>query len=120
MAAEIGRPKAVRAVGTALAHNPVPLVVPCHRVVRSDGSIGQYSLGGPAAKRTILAAEGLDSDEMESGARSGRRSPRAPLPGLGQAPPRLPAHLPQREADHASPPGAVSIPERRRRRGLPR
>lgn len=73
IAAEIGRPKAVRAVGTALAHNPVPLVVPCHRVVRSDGSIGQYSLGGPAAKRTILAAEGLDPDEMESGARSGLR-----------------------------------------------
>ena len=39
IAAEIGRPKAVRAVGTALAHNPVPLVVPCHRVVRSDGMI---------------------------------------------------------------------------------
>ena len=37
IAAEIGRPKAVRAVGTALGHNPVPLIVPCHRVVRSDG-----------------------------------------------------------------------------------
>lgn len=73
IAAEIGRPNAVRAVGTALAHNPVPLVVPCHRVVRSDGSIGQYSLGGPAAKRTILAAEGLDPDELETAARSGRR-----------------------------------------------
>ena len=73
VAAEIGRPKAVRAVGTALAHNPVPLVVPCHRVVRSDGSIGQYSLGGPAAKRTILAAEGLDPDELEAGARAGHR-----------------------------------------------
>src|SRR5215218_5403696 len=47
IAAEIGRPKAVRAVGTALGHNPVPLIVPCHRVVRSDGMIGQYSLGGP-------------------------------------------------------------------------
>ena len=47
IAAEIGRPKAVRAVGTALGHNPVPLIVPCHRVVRTDGSIGQYSLGGP-------------------------------------------------------------------------
>ena len=73
IAAEIGRPSAVRAVGTALAHNPVPLVVPCHRVVRSDGSIGQYSLGGPAAKRTILAAEGLDPDQLEAGARSGLR-----------------------------------------------
>ncbi len=73
IAAEIGRPKAVRAVGTALAHNPVPLVVPCHRVVRSDGSIGQYSLGGPAAKRTILAAEGLDPDALEAGAHAGIR-----------------------------------------------
>ena len=73
IAAEIGRPKAVRAVGTALAHNPIPLVVPCHRVVRSDGSLGQYSLGGPAAKRTILAAEGLDPAELEAAARTGRR-----------------------------------------------
>lgn len=73
IAAEIGRPRAVRAVGTALAHNPVPLVVPCHRVVRSDGSIGQYSLGGPDAKRAVLSAEGLDLTEMETGARSGLR-----------------------------------------------
>src|SRR5688572_19149897 len=73
IAAEIGRPKAVRAVGTALAHNPVPLVVPCHRVVRSDGMIGQYSLGGPGNKRTILAAEGLDPDELEGLARAGIR-----------------------------------------------
>ena len=73
IAAEIGRPRAVRAVGTALAHNPIPLVVPCHRVVRSDGTIGQYSLGGPAAKRTILAAEGLDPDELEGATRSGQR-----------------------------------------------
>ncbi|MCI0582054.1 MAG: methylated-DNA--[protein]-cysteine S-methyltransferase [Chloroflexi bacterium] len=73
IAAEIGRPKAVRAVGTALAHNPVPLVVPCHRVVRSDGSIGQYSLGGPDAKRTILAAEGLDPEALEARARAGIR-----------------------------------------------
>jgi O-6-methylguanine DNA methyltransferase len=70
VAAEIGRPKAVRAVGTALGHNPVPLIVPCHRVVRSDGTIGQYSLGGPGNKRTILAAEGLDPDELERLARA--------------------------------------------------
>ena len=73
IAAEIGRPTAVRAVGTALGHNPVPLIVPCHRVVRSDGTIGQYSLGGPANKRTILAAEGLDPDALESAARAGVR-----------------------------------------------
>ena len=73
IAAEIGRPKAVRAVGTALGHNPVPLIVPCHRVVRTDGTIGQYSLGGPRNKRTILAAEGLDPDGLEDAARRGER-----------------------------------------------
>ncbi|MGH2513551.1 MAG: methylated-DNA--[protein]-cysteine S-methyltransferase [Candidatus Limnocylindrales bacterium] len=73
IAGEIGRPKAVRAVGTALGHNPVPLIVPCHRVVRSDGLIGQYSLGGPANKRTLLASEGLNPDELERLARAGIR-----------------------------------------------
>ena len=73
VAAEIGRPKAVRAVGTALGHNPVPLIVPCHRVVRTDGTIGQYSLGGPENKRTILAAEGLDPGALEAAARRGER-----------------------------------------------
>ena len=73
VAAEIGRPKAVRAVGTALGHNPVPLIVPCHRVVRTDGTIGQYSLGGPENKRTILSAEGLDPVSMEDAARRGER-----------------------------------------------
>ena len=73
IAAEIGKPKAVRAVGTALAHNPVPLVVPCHRVVRSDGMIGQYSMGGPDAKRRILAAEGLDTRWLEAEAARGHR-----------------------------------------------
>jgi O-6-methylguanine DNA methyltransferase len=73
IAAEIGRPRAVRAVGTALGHNPVPLIVPCHRVVRTDGTIGQYSLGGPRNKRTILAAEGLDPDSLEDAARRGER-----------------------------------------------
>jgi methylated-DNA-[protein]-cysteine S-methyltransferase len=51
-----GNPKAVRAVGTACATNPLPVVVPCHRVVRSDGSMGGY-LGGPDAKRTLLTLE---------------------------------------------------------------
>ena len=73
VAAEIGRPKAVRAVGTALGHNPVPLIVPCHRVVRTDGTIGQYSLGGPGNKRTILAAEGVDPVSLEDAARRGER-----------------------------------------------
>jgi methylated-DNA-[protein]-cysteine S-methyltransferase len=51
-----GSPRAVRAAGTACATNPLPIVVPCHRVIRSDGSTGQYA-GGPQAKRTLLALE---------------------------------------------------------------
>jgi methylated-DNA-[protein]-cysteine S-methyltransferase len=51
-----GHPKAVRAVGTACARNPLPVVVPCHRVVRSDGSVGGYA-GGPEAKRALLRLE---------------------------------------------------------------
>ncbi|QWF81190.1 methylated-DNA--[protein]-cysteine S-methyltransferase [Amycolatopsis sp. CA-230715] len=51
-----GNPKAVRAVGTACATNPLPVVVPCHRVVRSDGTFGGYA-GGAEAKRTLLTLE---------------------------------------------------------------
>jgi methylated-DNA-[protein]-cysteine S-methyltransferase len=53
-----GSPKAVRAVGTTCATNPIPVVVPCHRVVRADGTLGAYR-GGPAAKRTLLDLEGV-------------------------------------------------------------
>jgi methylated-DNA-[protein]-cysteine S-methyltransferase len=56
VAAMVGNPKAVRAVGTACATNPVPIVVPCHRVVRADGSLSGYA-GGPKAKGTLLALE---------------------------------------------------------------
>ncbi|WP_243788224.1 methylated-DNA--[protein]-cysteine S-methyltransferase [Saccharopolyspora gloriosae] len=56
VAAAAGSPRAVRAVGTACATNPLPVVVPCHRVVRSDGSFGGYA-GGPEAKRTLLTLE---------------------------------------------------------------
>ena len=51
-----GNPRAVRAVGSACATNPLPVVVPCHRVVRSDGAMGGY-LGGVDAKRTLLTLE---------------------------------------------------------------
>lgn len=51
-----GNPKAVRAVGSACATNPLPVVVPCHRVVRSDGALGGY-LGGVEAKRILLTLE---------------------------------------------------------------
>jgi methylated-DNA-[protein]-cysteine S-methyltransferase len=56
MATLAGSPRAVRAVGTACALNPLPLVLPCHRVVRSDGTPGQYA-GGAEAKRALLALE---------------------------------------------------------------
>lgn len=56
MAARAGNPRAVRAVGTACGRNPLPLVVPCHRVLRSDGSLGGY-LGGLSAKHHLLELE---------------------------------------------------------------
>lgn len=66
VAAEIGRPLAVRAVGNALARNPIPFVIPCHRVVRADGTVGQYGAGGPSAKRALLSSEGVDPGELEA------------------------------------------------------
>lgn len=56
VAETVGNPRAVRAVGTACATNPLPVVVPCHRVLRTDGSMGGY-LGGLDAKRTLLELE---------------------------------------------------------------
>ncbi len=61
VAAEIGRPGAVRATGTALGHNPVPVLIPCHRVVRSDGAPGDYAFG-PAMKARLLAHERAVTD----------------------------------------------------------
>lgn len=57
VAGQIGQPRAVRAVGTALARNPVPLVVPCHRVVKSDGSVGNYIFGTPAKEHLLELEE---------------------------------------------------------------
>jgi len=73
IAKEIDKPGAVRAVGSALAHNPVPVIIPCHRVVRSDGTLGRYSLGTAENKRTLLEAEGLDVDAFEAEAARGIR-----------------------------------------------
>jgi O-6-methylguanine DNA methyltransferase len=66
VAFEIHSPKAVRAVGSAVARNPVPLIIPCHRVVRSDGHIGNYSLGGPHNKIDLLAHEGAMPEMLET------------------------------------------------------
>ena len=57
IADEIDNPGSVRAVGTALGRNPIPLLVPCHRVVKSDGSVGNYAYG-PEMKRQLLTREG--------------------------------------------------------------
>ncbi len=56
VAAAVHNPKAVRAVGTACATNPLPVVIPCHRVIRSDGQLGAY-LGGPEIKHQLLDME---------------------------------------------------------------
>ena len=57
-ARKVGKPKAYRAVGSANGKNPIPIIVPCHRVLASDGSLGGYSLGLPM-KRRLLALEGV-------------------------------------------------------------
>jgi methylated-DNA-[protein]-cysteine S-methyltransferase len=57
LAAKAGSPRAARAVGTCMARNKAPLLIPCHRVVRSSGQIGPYGVGGTAMKRRLLAME---------------------------------------------------------------
>jgi methylated-DNA-[protein]-cysteine S-methyltransferase len=61
-AANIKKPKAFRAVGSANGKNPIPIIVPCHRVVASDGSLGGYSLG-LRMKKQLLALEGVSEAE---------------------------------------------------------
>lgn len=58
LAQRIGRPKAVRAVGTALGKNPIPILIPCHRVIKSDGSVGSYAFGSEYKTR-LLCHEGM-------------------------------------------------------------
>lgn len=60
VASDIGNPRAVRAVGTACALNPLPIIVPCHRVLRSDGTAGGYA-GGPDAKALLLSLESANA-----------------------------------------------------------
>jgi O-6-methylguanine DNA methyltransferase len=73
IAREVGHPGAVRAAGSVLAKNPVPLLIPCHRVVRSDGHLGKYSLGSDRNKRRLLEVEGAQPDMLERLASSGVR-----------------------------------------------
>jgi len=70
IAREIGSPAAVRAAGSALGRNPVPILIPCHRVVRSDGATGNYGFG-PQLKIDLLHAEGVNLDETRALGRRG-------------------------------------------------
>src|SRR3972149_3972784 len=117
LAREVGRPKAVRAVGTALAHNPIPILIPCHRIVRSDGLIGDYAWGS-AIKRAVLAAEGLDPEEIE-------RLGAAPAPARTAARPKSPGgriSQPRRppRTSRAAPPSRPRSPRLRSGRSRPR
>ena len=62
IARHVGRPNGARAVGNALANNPFPVIVPCHRAIRTDRSLGGYQ-GGFKMKRTLLEMEGIDFDD---------------------------------------------------------
>jgi methylated-DNA-[protein]-cysteine S-methyltransferase len=68
LATQIGRPGAARAVGLALARNPLPIIIPCHRVVGSDGRLGGFS-GGPEMKRRLLSLEADESHNRDGGLR---------------------------------------------------
>ena len=61
IAGHLDNPQAARAVGTALAHNPFPIIVPCHRAIRSDGALGGFQ-GGAEMKRALLEMEGVLAD----------------------------------------------------------
>lgn len=61
LAVKLGNPGAARAVGNALARNPFPLIIPCHRAIRSDGSLGGFQ-GGLSLKRSLLELEGVTFD----------------------------------------------------------
>jgi methylated-DNA-[protein]-cysteine S-methyltransferase len=80
LAARAGRPGAARAVGRVMAKNPIPIVIPCHRVVAADGTLGGFS-GGLSHKRALLALEGVRPleggwDSVGSAAQSARPSSR--------------------------------------------
>lgn len=81
LSAECGGPGAARAAGTVMRKNPIPLLIPCHRVVTAAGDLGNYSMGGPTIKRMLLEAEGVDVDRLEGLARQGYRFKADPLGG---------------------------------------
>jgi O-6-methylguanine DNA methyltransferase len=85
IAREIGAPLAARAVGTAMARNPLPVLVPCHRAIRNDFVPRTYGCGGPAKKAEILTWEGVDLAALQSDARGRlRHAGRGPLRARGR------------------------------------
>ncbi len=70
LAEAVGNPKASRAVGGVMRRNPVPFLVPCHRVVASSGVIGNYSMGGAEVKRQLLEIEGVDMGNLKAHVRA--------------------------------------------------
>jgi methylated-DNA-[protein]-cysteine S-methyltransferase len=73
VARQLGKPRATRAVGGACGANPVPLLVPCHRVVAADGSLGGFS-GGLRIKKRLLRLENLGNGRVSAGQREKGRS----------------------------------------------
>jgi methylated-DNA-[protein]-cysteine S-methyltransferase len=73
VAGEVGAPRATRPVGQALSRNPLPIVIPCHRVVNSDGSLGGYSGGGPDMKRRLIE---IETGQIDLALRGDERSER--------------------------------------------
>lgn len=72
LAREVGRPKAIRAVGTVMARNPVPFLMPCHRLVPSTGGVGNYYYG-PEMKWTLLEREGIPREDLANWKQRGVR-----------------------------------------------
>ena len=73
LAKEAGHPAASRAVGSVMARNPIPFLIPCHRVIRADSHIGNYGCGGPKVKAWLLAWEGVKLDRLAEAADQGAR-----------------------------------------------
>jgi O-6-methylguanine DNA methyltransferase len=73
LAKEAGHPRASRAVGSVMARNPIPFLIPCHRVIRSDAHIGNYGCGGPKVKTWLLEWEGVKLERLAEASQRGAK-----------------------------------------------